>query len=296
MGKRQRVFGASGAKRVLPPAEALQHSHTKDGRDPNKQQGGGRSRKRRRGNGAEEEETAQHVTQTPASLFFKYNTALGPPYQVIVDTNFINFSIKCKIDIYKGMLDCLYARCVPCITDCVFAELEKLGERYRVALRLAKDSRFERLPCMHSGTYADDCICQRVQQVRFAYSFAVLPLACITALGDEDDNPNIQRIHVSSLYNGDFCSNFLHTSFLTPIPVPLLCIALCTLCPNFVQPHAQKIFPSFLQHKCYIVATCDRALKRRIRKIPGVPIMYVHNHKYSIERLPEATMGGAPSL
>lgn len=29
-------------------------------------------------------------------------------------------------------------------------------------------------------------------------------------------------------------------------------------------------------------------------QIPGVPIMYIHAHRYSIERLPEATMGGAP--
>jgi hypothetical protein len=45
------------------------------------------------------------------------------------------------------------------------------------------------------------------------------------------------------------------------------------------------------QFKCYIVATCDRELKRRIRKIPGVPIMYVANHKYAIERLPDAVAG-----
>lgn len=38
-------------------------------------------------------ETRQ-VTQTPSAMFFKYNTALGPPYFVLVDTNFINFSIK----------------------------------------------------------------------------------------------------------------------------------------------------------------------------------------------------------
>lgn len=34
-----------------------------------------------------------------------------------------------------------------------------------------------------------------------------------------------------------------------------------------------------LQHKCYILATVDRDLKRRIRKIPGVPIMYISNHR-----------------
>ncbi|XP_008233028.1 PREDICTED: rRNA-processing protein FCF1 homolog [Prunus mume] len=101
--------------------------------------------------------------------------------------------------------------CTPCITDCVKAELEKLGQKYRVALRIAKDPRFERLHCTHKGTYADDCLVERVTQ-----------------------------------------------------------------------------------HKCYIVATCDRDLKRRIRKIPGVPIMYITQHKYSIERLPEATIGGAP--
>lgn len=160
-----------------------------------------------------EEEEVRHVDKTPAALFFKYNTQLGPPYQVIIDTNFINFSIRNKIDLVKGMMDCLYAECTPCITDCVMAELEKLGQKYRVALKIAKDPRVERLPCTHKGTYADDCICERVKQ-----------------------------------------------------------------------------------HRCYIVATCDRDLRRRLRKIAGVPIMYIQSHKYSIERLPEATMGGAPRV
>ncbi len=31
--------------------------------------------------------------------------------------------------------------------------------------RIAKDPRFERLPCTHKGTYADDCLVQRVTQV-----------------------------------------------------------------------------------------------------------------------------------
>lgn len=34
--------------------------------------------------------------QAPTSLFFRYNSALGPPYRVLLDTNFINFSIKNK--------------------------------------------------------------------------------------------------------------------------------------------------------------------------------------------------------
>ena len=40
------------------------------------------------------------------ALYFKYNTQLGPPYQVLVDTNFINFAIKNKVP-------CSYR--VPCI-------------------------------------------------------------------------------------------------------------------------------------------------------------------------------------
>ncbi|XP_068667281.1 uncharacterized protein [Aristolochia californica] len=154
-----------------------------------------------------------NLPNVPSALFFKYNTALGPPYRVIVDTNFINFSIQNKVDLEKGMMDCLYAKCTPCITDCVMAELEKLGQKYRVALRIAKDPRFERLPCTHKGTYADDCIVDRVTQIR--------------------------------------CG----------------------------------------QHN-----TCDRDLKRRICKIPGVPIMFITMHRYSIERLPEAAIGGAPRI
>ncbi|ONK66489.1 uncharacterized protein A4U43_C06F8730 [Asparagus officinalis] len=74
-------------------------------------------------------------------------------------------SFSGKLDLEKGMMDCLYAKCTtPCITDCVMAELEKLGQKYRVALRIAKDPRFDRLPCIHKGTYADDCIVDRVTQ------------------------------------------------------------------------------------------------------------------------------------
>lgn len=179
------------------------------------------------------------------------------------------------------MMDCLYAKCkfafwnrllllarlfrffeylcdiclnqyehptgTPCITDCVLAELEKLGQKYRVALRyvvifnsvffglhwaleilslllqqyeqeilrltfecltgcyfqlmyiiymrqceivscylltllltvdfewgvvgrVAKDPRFETLPCTHKGTYADDCIVDRVTRVSLLFS------------------------------------------------------------------------------------------------------------------------------
>ena len=152
-----------------------------------------------------------NVPKYSSALFFKYNEQLGPPYRILIDTNFINFSIKNKLDIVQSMMDCLYAKCTPYITDCVMGELEKLGPKFRLALKIAKDPQFQRIPCLHQGTYADDCLVNRVTQ-----------------------------------------------------------------------------------HKCYIVATCDRDLKRRIRKVPGIPIMYITQRKYNIERMPEAY--GAPRV
>eukprot|EP01134_Creolimax_fragrantissima_P006265 CFRG6265T1 len=151
------------------------------------------------------------VVQASTALFFHYNQSLGPPYHILIDTNFINFSIQNKLEIVQSAMDCLFAKCVPCVTDCVLAELEKLGSKYRVALRIAKDPRFKRLRCSHKGTYADDCLVDRV-----------------------------------------------------------------------------------VQHKCFIVATCDKDLKRRLRKVPGVPIMGITQRRYNIERMPDDF--GAPRV
>mmetsp|Transcript_14020 Transcript_14020/g.42397 ORF Transcript_14020/g.42397 Transcript_14020/m.42397 type:complete len:202 (+) Transcript_14020:48-653(+) len=158
----------------------------------------------------EAQDKTKNVEQVPVSMFFAHNSALGPPFHVIVDTNFLNFSIKNKIDVVKGMMDCLLAKCIPVVLDSVVAELEKLGARYRVALKLAKDPRFLRMPSyLSKGTYADDDI---VEHVRV--------------------------------------------------------------------------------HRCFVVATCDKDLRRRIRKIPGAPIMFIKARRYTIERMPEAF--GAP--
>jgi U3 small nucleolar RNA-associated protein 24 len=49
--------------------------------------------------------------QIASSLFLAHNTALVPPYRVLIDTNFINFSLQNKLDLMSGMMDCLYAKC-----------------------------------------------------------------------------------------------------------------------------------------------------------------------------------------
>ena len=96
-------------------------------------------------------------------MFFQHNTALQPPYQILVDTNFLSHTVHHKLPLLPTLMDTLYATCNPIITSCVMAELEKLPQpKYRIALRIARDERFERLECGHKGVYADDCIVDRV--------------------------------------------------------------------------------------------------------------------------------------
>lgn len=135
--------------------------------------------------------------------YFKINHSLSPPYNILIDTNFIIHSSKKKLDIERELKQILLSNINIFIPDCVFGELEKMGFKYRTSLIVARKLKFNRLICDHKGTYADDCIINRIT-------------------------------------------------------------------PN----------------RCYIVATCDSNLKRRIRRIPGVPILYIQGKKYSIESLP----------
>jgi U3 small nucleolar RNA-associated protein 24 len=146
-------------------------------------------------------ELIREIPQAPSQMFFQHNTALAPPYPILLDTNFLSHTIRCKLPLLETLMDTFLATVRPMITSCVMAELEKLGPKYRLALQIARDERFERLTCDHKGVYADDCIVDR----------------CVK-----------QRI--------------------------------------------------------YVVATNDKDLKRRIRKIPGVPIVSVARGKYLVER------------
>ena len=146
-------------KRLLNPKDAKQQTRMNSG-------GQESHRSKNQFKSKENEMKIKRIEAVSSHMFNEHNASIKPPYSVLVDTNFINFSIKNKIDLVKGMMDCLYANCVPHVTDCVIGELEKLGTKYRVALRVAKDPRFVKLPCMHRGTYADDCIVDRCRKHR----------------------------------------------------------------------------------------------------------------------------------
>ncbi|KAK5147004.1 hypothetical protein LTR04_000929 [Oleoguttula sp. CCFEE 6159] len=71
----------------------------------------------------------REIPQQSSALFFQYNTALVPPYSVLVDTNFLSHSIQRKLDLLP-----------------------------------TRDPRWERLKCDHKGVYADDCLVDRVMK------------------------------------------------------------------------------------------------------------------------------------
>ncbi|KAI5192249.1 U3 small nucleolar RNA-associated protein 24 [Nematocida minor] len=135
--------------------------------------------------------------------YFDINHNLNPPYNVILDTNFVNMSLRRKLDIEKELITCLYSRVNMFVTDCVIGEMEKLGKVHTLALKVLKSDKYKRLTCDHSGIYADNCFVDRVKQ-----------------------------------------------------------------------------------HPCYIIATCDKELKQRLRRIPGVPILSVQGMQYFVESLP----------
>nr|UXY87278.1 pre-rRNA processing protein, FCF1 [Cryptomonas sp.] len=131
-----------------------------------------------------------------------FSRSHNPPFLVLIDTNFIYFSLKNKIDLFSGLLDCLCTLSIPCVSECVLMELEKLGSKFRLALKCLRDERVVKLNCFHSSNiiYADDCIYNTAKN----------------------------------------CKN-------------------------------------------YIVATCDRDLKRRIRNLSNVPIISIRKNRYQLE-------------
>jgi U3 small nucleolar RNA-associated protein 24 len=90
----------------------------------------------------------------------KFNNQIIPPYLILIDTNFIYFTLKNKIDLFEGLLDCLCALYVPVVTRCVILELEKLGIKFRLALKCIRNEKIIKIECNHSPNiiYADDCI------------------------------------------------------------------------------------------------------------------------------------------
>ena len=47
------------------------------------------------------DERINEAPKVSSALFFNHNTQLGPPYKVLIDTNFLNYAYKMDVDIYE---------------------------------------------------------------------------------------------------------------------------------------------------------------------------------------------------
>lgn len=90
------------------------------------------------------------------------------PKYVLIDTNFIYFTIKNKISLTDSLIHCLNEIVVPCVSECVLMELEKLGPKFKLALKYLKNRNIIKLNCCHPKNiiYADDCIYNTVNLFR----------------------------------------------------------------------------------------------------------------------------------
>lgn len=56
-------------------------------------------------------EIVREVPQMSSALFFQYNTALVPPYSVLVDTNFLSHTVQRKLPLLETLMDTFYGVC-----------------------------------------------------------------------------------------------------------------------------------------------------------------------------------------
>jgi U3 small nucleolar RNA-associated protein 24 len=91
------------------------------------------------------------------------------PNYVLIDTNFIYFAIKNKINLNSSLLNCLNSSVIPCVSECVLMELEKLGPKFKLALKYLKNRNIIKINCFHPQNiiYADDCIYNTVNLFRY---------------------------------------------------------------------------------------------------------------------------------
>ena len=87
------------------------------------------------------------------------------PVYVLIDTNFIYFTIKNKLNLNESLVNCLNQLTIPCVSECVVLELEKLGPKFKLALKYLKNRSIIKLNCFHPKNiiYADDCIYNTVK-------------------------------------------------------------------------------------------------------------------------------------
>ena len=77
MGKARKSRQFAVAKKLISPKDSRVRKNSEKNKEKNKK-----------------DSIPARVEQQSSALFFEYNEHLGPPYNILVDTNFLNFSIR----------------------------------------------------------------------------------------------------------------------------------------------------------------------------------------------------------
>lgn len=111
-----------------------------------------------------------------------------PPFQILLDTNFILHSIKKKIPLTNLTTQTFLSNITINIPRCVFSELEKL--KNFLAIKLLNNTNHNKLICDHKGDYADDCI----------YNRAVMNRCYIVATSDKGLKNRLRNSAIPIVY------------------------------------------------------------------------------------------------
>lgn len=85
---------------------------------------------------AKDGELVREVPQMPSHFFFQSNSALVPPYSILVDSSFFSRSVQMKLPILETFMDCLYASCQVLVTDCKWSPWRTTGWAETLSLSL----------------------------------------------------------------------------------------------------------------------------------------------------------------
>lgn len=93
--------------------------------------------------------------------FYRLAFGIQEPYRVIVDGTFLTHALQSKFHVKEQLPKMLEARCTPCTTGCIMAELRSLGDRALGAAIIAKG--YYRVQCGHETPVgAKQCIAEQV--------------------------------------------------------------------------------------------------------------------------------------
>ncbi|KAJ1611007.1 putative tRNA synthetase class II [Cryptosporidium canis] len=188
--------------------------------------------------------------------YYKINYGFEEPYRLLIDGTFIMAALKNKIHIKEQLPKILGGKATPIVTDCIFKEIEML--------------------CGAEGKMADFSGAKLIARGYFRHRCGH------TYCGEESSGSGLRislstnSLDVSSDHEGD-----------SEKEVP-------SEGPAEASSKATRTFDSFRcildvvsknnNSKKFMVASQDPLLRRKLQKIPGVPLIYLYNQVPILEQ------------